>query len=83
VEASNKFPIVENSPRLEITVTQDPKTRKERQANAKAERLSQAFKRQQSNAYASRKRSESQRTALRKKRRDLYYHTVQNKRLTD
>ena len=69
--------------KLEIVITPDPKTRKERQANRKAERLGEAFKRQETNARTPHKRSESQRTARRKRRRDLYYHAAHNKRPTD
>lgn len=63
--------------RKEVTVTSKPKTRAQRQANAKAQGLSAAAKRQEQNAYAPRKQSESQRTAQRKRARDLYHHSVQ------
>jgi hypothetical protein len=62
--------------KVEVVVRPDPKTRKERQANAKARRLRGAQERQEQNAYAPRKRSESQRTAQRKGKRDLYRHAV-------
>jgi hypothetical protein len=72
----DKRPASAGVTKVEVVVTPDPKTRKERQANAKAQRLSRAQARQQQNAYAPRKRNESQRTAQRKRKRDLFYHSV-------
>jgi hypothetical protein len=70
-------PAVSPPDKVEMTITPEPKTRTPRQANAKARRLAEALKRQQANSYAPRKRIESQRTAQRKRKRDLYYHKVQ------
>jgi hypothetical protein len=62
--------------KVEITVTPEPKTRKQRQGNAKAKAFDTAMKRQEANAHPQRRQSESQRTALRKLRRDLYHYAV-------
>jgi hypothetical protein len=53
--------------KVEITVTPEPKTREQRQAN----NLAIDLKRQEANAHPP--RSETQRTALRKLRRGLYH----------
>lgn len=60
-----------------IVVTPNPNTRKERQANAKAQRNQQAFERQQANTHPPHKRSETKRTARRKLKRDTYYQAAQ------
>ena len=59
---------------VEIHGYAEPEDQKaERQANAKAERLSRAQARQEQNGCAPRKQNESQRTARRKRDRDMYH----------
>jgi hypothetical protein len=63
--------------RKEVVVTPEPKTKAQRQANAKAQRLVAATKRQEENAHASVKLSKWQKKARRKRIRDIHYKAVQ------
>jgi hypothetical protein len=70
--------LLRQSAKVEVVVTPNPKTRKQMQANAKAERLSRAQARQEQNVCAPRKQNESQRTARRKRDRDMYHAAAQS-----
>jgi hypothetical protein len=58
--------------RKEVTVTPQPKTRKQARANKKAERLAQAQERQAQNSYAPLKKTGRAKRALRRLKREAY-----------
>jgi hypothetical protein len=63
--------------RKELLVTPNPKTKAQRQANTKAQRLIAATKRQEENAYVPAKLSKWQKKARRKRERELRYKVMQ------
>ena len=58
--------------RKEVTVTPQPKTRKQARANKKAERLTQAQERQAQNPYAAHKVTGRAKRAARRRKREVY-----------
>jgi hypothetical protein len=67
-------PILE---RKEVVVTPNPKTKAQREGNAKAQRLADAVMREEQNAHAPSKLTPTQKTRRRKLKRDEYYKAVE------
>ena len=63
--------------RKEVTITSNPKTKAQRQANHQAQGLEAAVRRQKQNAHAPSKLTPTQRTRRRKAKRDAYYKAVE------
>jgi hypothetical protein len=63
--------------RKEVVVTPNPKTKAQREANAKAQGLKAAAGQQEQNAYAPSKLTPTQKTARRKGKRDHKYKAIQ------
>ena len=63
--------------RKEVSVTPNPKTKAQRQANEQAAGLTAAQTQQQQNAYQRPKLSKSQKKAQRKREREIHYKAIQ------
>jgi hypothetical protein len=72
-----KSPAVSPPEGIEVTVTPDPKTKAQRQANDKASGLTAAQAQQQQNAYQRPKLSKWQKKAQRKREREAHYKAIQ------